>query len=268
MFPGGTVHFFVYLDEFGHIGQFISRNHPRFKTSPVFGLGGIALPSEAVRPFATFFFKLKTKLLAWELERDEKHPARWEKKGAALYTPKNVEKYRELRIATGRYLNKIGGLGGFAFFAGQEKEAPRDGHSSEALYLSVLKHSIRRLNNYCRSNDSVFSLFLDSVDSTEGRNKFRTQSVEQAGREMFGGAHCSRLVEPPYQLESHLYQTMQCADWICALIGRRLALGHSTEFSEYAPIETYFGQRLDGVLKAHSFRKKKALVRVLQLPGT
>ena len=30
------MHYFVYLDEFGHIGQFLSRSHEKFNSSPVF----------------------------------------------------------------------------------------------------------------------------------------------------------------------------------------------------------------------------------------
>ena len=32
--------YIVYLDEFGHIGPFISHDHPTHKTHPIFGLGG------------------------------------------------------------------------------------------------------------------------------------------------------------------------------------------------------------------------------------
>ena len=101
------VHYFVYLDEFGHIGQFISRHHPSFKTSPVFGLGGIALPISEVRNFSMFFYKLKIQLLDFEIKKSGEHPSKWEKKGSDLYTFKNIERYRQLRQATNRLINKI-----------------------------------------------------------------------------------------------------------------------------------------------------------------
>src|ERR1700755_686313 len=50
---------FVYLDEFGHIGPYMGRNGARFNESPVFGLAGIILPGNAIRPFATKFLQLK-----------------------------------------------------------------------------------------------------------------------------------------------------------------------------------------------------------------
>jgi hypothetical protein len=53
---GGLIHYIAYLDEFGHIGPFVSRDHPQHNTSPVFGLGGFVLPSSKVRAFATWFY--------------------------------------------------------------------------------------------------------------------------------------------------------------------------------------------------------------------
>jgi hypothetical protein len=56
-----TIHF-VYLDEFGHLGPFMSRTAPKYNESPVFGLAGIILPEAAVRPFATGILKLRVHL--------------------------------------------------------------------------------------------------------------------------------------------------------------------------------------------------------------
>src|SRR6266404_4827448 len=61
--------YLAYADEFGHVGPYTGRNEPKFNESPVFGLGGILLPVDQVRPFATWFFQLKSNLLAWEIRR-------------------------------------------------------------------------------------------------------------------------------------------------------------------------------------------------------
>ena len=63
--------YFAYLDEFGHIGPYVSRQDPRHNDSPVFGLAGFVLPSEQVRGFGTWFFQRKCELLAFEIERSE-----------------------------------------------------------------------------------------------------------------------------------------------------------------------------------------------------
>ena len=82
VFFGVRVHYFAYPDEFGHIGPFLSRSDPRHHTSPVFGFAGIVLPVTEVRNFSMYFYKLKCRLLEWEISRDQKNtPAyQWEKK--------------------------------------------------------------------------------------------------------------------------------------------------------------------------------------------
>ena len=51
---------FVYLDEFGHIGPYMSRSAAHAITRARYlGLRGFILPEHAVRPFATKFLQLK-----------------------------------------------------------------------------------------------------------------------------------------------------------------------------------------------------------------
>ena len=57
------VTYFAYLDEFGHIGPYVSGEDSRYNESPVFGLAGFVLPSEQVRGFGTWFFQRKCELL-------------------------------------------------------------------------------------------------------------------------------------------------------------------------------------------------------------
>ena len=265
VFFGGCMHYFVYLDEFGHIGPFVSRNDPRHKTSPVFGFAGIAIPVSEVRKFSIFFYQLKCRLLTYDIQRDSTTPPyAWEKKGSSLYTVKNIERYAELRQATYRIINKIRSLGGFLFYSGIEKEPPCEAHRPEALYLSVLRDCIRRLDSYCKHNQSTFSMLLDAIDSDEpgSKRKFRLAGICAASSEMFGSHHgntCTTLLEPPYQLESHLYQNLQCADWFCGLINRYLTHDLLPEqYDDYGIFKKYFEERLRGVLKAHSLRRRTA----------
>ncbi|HJD96025.1 DUF3800 domain-containing protein [Mailhella massiliensis] len=265
MFFGFRVHYFAYPDEFGHIGPFLSRSDPRHHTSPVFGFAGIVLPVTEVRKFSMYFYKLKCRLLEWEISRDQKNtPAyQWEKKGSALYSLQNVEKYSQLRHATFRLMNKIESIGGFVFYSGIEKDPPLDEHTPEALYTSVLRDCIRRLDRYCNNNTSTFSILLDAIDSMEpgAKRKFRLAGISAAGSEMFRYHHgnpCAALLEPPYQLESHLYQNLQCADWFCGLLNKYLMYQVLPEqYADYKMMETYFGARLQRVLKAGSLRRKK-----------
>lgn len=51
------------------------------------------------------------------------------------------------------------------------------------------------------------------------------------------------LIEPPFQVESHLYQTIQAADWIATLIGRISAYTiMPNQYADWEWADKYFGQ--------------------------
>ena len=141
--------YIAYLDEFGHVGPYIARTHPKHNDSPVFGLAGFVLPLDEVRGFATWFFQRKCQLLAFELDQFRKHPAVWEKKGSSLYTAKNVSTYPELRSFTNRLLNRIVGIGGFVFYVGTKKTGAVGSQGSNLLYRTILREAIKRLDEFC-----------------------------------------------------------------------------------------------------------------------
>lgn len=242
------MHYIAYLDEFGHIGPFISRTHENHKTSPVFGLGGIILPVDQVREFAIYFYQLKGRLLAFELTNPEYNPRQlpayqWEKKGATLYTTRNMETYPELRKATGRLFNHIQKIGGYAFFAGEKKSGTPEQHDSATLFQRTLLQAVRRIDKFCTERDSTFMLVLDHQ---EAGDKWREGNVETCTLAMFEHDEKARtLIEPPIQAESHLYQTLQCADWICGLVGRLQAYSVAAEeYSDWEIFEKFLGARL------------------------
>lgn len=206
-------HLIAYLDEFGHIGPYIARDHEKYQESPVFGLGGFIIPSEKAREFSTWFYQRKNQLLAWELGQSGKHPAYFEKKGSSLYTAQNVERYAELTRFTNRLYNSIPKFQAQVFFVGQKKtKAPAD-HDADALYANILQEVIKRLNQHATEHDTKFMIVLDQHASRE-------KIITTASLSMFGHQNADRLIEPPFQVESHRYQTIQAADWICGLIGR------------------------------------------------
>lgn len=232
--------YLAYLDEFGHVGPFVNRTDARYNQSPVFGLAGIILPSTKVRDFATWFFQQKEYLLGSEIARSGIHPAKWEKKGAELYTTGAINKYRSIRGTTSRILHKVNDMGGGIFFIGNRKQFPPGKHNSEYLYRGTLKTAINQLDRFCRHKNATFAIVMDESD-----DGLRQSIVESAALTMFGKAYCQRLIEPPLQAESHLFQTVQCADWICGLIGRYGAnLAEPKQYADFAWVEKYFGYRI------------------------
>lgn len=233
----------VYLDEFGHIGPFISRDDAKYKTHPVFGFGGFCLPAEKVRSFGSFFQSLKSDLLAWEISRSGVHPGRWEKKGSSLMTTANIERYPEVTKAIKRILARLDKDGGQVFFYGQVKPlgATTD-ESSRNRYDHVMIQTIKRLG-WADGRHGSTMIILDEVDDNS-----RLEAMAAASGFMFGSRDGRHLIEPPMQVESHLYPTVQCADWICGLLGRVTAyLSDPVQYADYGWAHRIFGERLASV---------------------
>jgi Protein of unknown function (DUF3800) len=246
--------YIAYLDEFGHVGPYVSRTDQRFHESPVFGFGGMILPADEVRSFATWFYQLKNNLLTYEVDQASKAGIplfRMEKKGAALYTTPNILKYPELRRATFRLFNKVKDSEGKVFYVGIEKKAPPQEHHSQAMLLSILRHAVRRLDQFCTEQDAEFLLFLDARDDKQ----LREAVVSVVQQEMYGPNPCRTLLEAPTQVESHMYQTMQCADWLCGLIGRMGCYwARPSEYPELIWTKRYFTTRLHSIASNSGIR--------------
>ncbi len=245
--------YFAYLDEFGHIGPYVTREHPIHNDSPVFGLAGFVLPSEHLRGFGTWFFQRKCDLLAFEIERSGRHPAVWEKKGASLYTVPNVTQYVELRKLTNRLFNKIASLGGFVFYVGIKKTADPTHHDPNRLYDHILREAIKHIDDFCGGLDcqptSQFVLVLDE-------HARRSALITAALRSMFARRDRRRcLIEPPFHVQSHRYQTLQAADWIAGLVGRLgAAWAEPAAYPENEVFRRYFEHRLNRVSRRSGVR--------------
>lgn len=231
--------YIAFLDEFGHIGPYVSRTDPKFNHSPVFGLAGYLIPHQHVRSFATHFYQEKNRLLAAEVKASGGHPATWEKKGSELLTTKNISKYPEIKRSVYRMMSKIDRCGGKVFYYGRQKyQAPADSHPS-GLYTTCLTNTIRQIDRFCSHRGEHFQIILD-------QHADRLKLLEAAAKTMFGSAPTACLIEPPFQVESHLYQTIQAADWLAALTGRIMAHRVApSEFGDWEWAEKYFGTRLD-----------------------
>lgn len=229
---------FAYLDEFGHIGPFFSRGHARHNTSPVFGLAGVLLPEQSIRPFATFFLQKKAALLREDPTRGGRPFYEWEKKGTNLFTAKSVLRYPTVRGAMFTLLNEVHRQGGHTFYYGREKFRCIEDGNPIGLYKTVLAYAIRRIDAYCAGIGQNFIVVLD-------QNSARRELLETAAKTMFGASPARHLSSPPFEVESCLNQNMQAADWVSAVVGRIFSRRLDPEgFDDYAAYDAYFWDRL------------------------
>lgn len=229
---------FVFLDEFGHNGPYFSRSHPRHNTSPVFGLAGYLMPESSVRNFGSFFINRKRDLLNEEITRSGKHAYEWEKKGTNYFTANSIRKYPKVRSGMFRMLNEIKSTNGKLFYYGREKRRETEEVNPNGLYKTIFAHAIRQLDAYCNSINQNFVIVMDE-------NSVRRELLETAAKTMFGAEPIKRLLSPPFEVESHLNQNIQAADWIATIVGRLWNFRLDPEgFGDYAAYETYFWQRV------------------------
>ena len=139
------------------------------------------------------------------------------------------------------------------FYVGMQKTHYPEEHNSKALYRAVLREAIKRLDDFCGHREGLFMIILD-----EQKDRiFREEIVAEASCEMFGDAARARMIEPPIQAESHLFQTVQCADWICGLVGRAgCHLVAPAEYEELVWVPKYFSQRLSRVAPISGIRQQ------------
>lgn len=204
---------FVYLDEFGHIGPFMGRAGARYNESPVFGLAGIILPVDAIRPFATQFLQLKQHVFRSEIEKAGVPASHWEKRGSAIFTAKQVVRYPHFKSTGFRILNYVRDCGGKVFYYGREKISGTTDVNSTGLYTTVLSHAIRQLDKHAAASNSNFIMVVDEHTA-------RKELLVTATKTMFGDEPARRLLSPPFEVESYINQNMQAADWIAAIVGR------------------------------------------------
>lgn len=204
------------------------------------------MPHQNVRKFATFFLQLKAQMLQADIKNLSVHPATWEKKGSELITTKNITKYKHVREGIFRFLNELYRCRANIVFYGREKyQAPQDSKSS-GLYTTVLGHTIRSVDELCCQRNAMFMMILD-------QHSDRMKLIEASAKTMFGSNNPARcLIEPPFEVESHMYQTIQAADWIATLVGRIHAYAlEPTQYADWEWAERLYGSRVRS-LASHS----------------
>ena len=129
---------------------------------------------------------------------------------------------------------------------------------SKKLYGYILQEVIKRLNQECKSNNDEFMIIIDEQENNAKKKhgSMRAKIVEASAMAMFAGHNGKCLIEPPIQAESHLYQNLQCADWICGLIGRLAYYDLEPDNNnDLKWVDKYFRDRITKVSRRSSIRR-------------
>lgn len=227
----------AYIDEVGEAGPFVSKNHPKCNTSPVFGYAGFIVPEEHVhalsRDVALTKQRFYSLLCGDKQEEREQYTPTWERKGAELLSKHAMGRAgRREVIALRALLSRISGTyGGKLFYFVREK--PIGSHRQvwgkdidnnwknkrEERTLECLSEAINRLCTYAESEEQNILLFQDMINENERYHQVRRSYAHVYSR-ISEHQEMRRILEAPAYIDSELSTNIQCADWIAALIGR------------------------------------------------
>lgn len=211
----------AYLDEFGHVGPFVTSEHKKFHHHPLFGYAGIVLPEAQVRAFGARFEQRKFRMFRRDIMASGKHPRRWEKKGAELYTTGAQQRYpaRNAQVLDlARYLSDRGGR---FYFYGEHKPIGTVKETGRTPSETTRRALLGAVQNLCFYADQQKQNLLVLLD--RGGPMPREEAITAMAAFIYSASSpepMKRIIEVPMELESHRYGAMQFADWACAILSR------------------------------------------------
>lgn len=213
----------AYIDEIGEPGAYVSKDHPRFNTSPAFGYAGFVIPENNARAFGRVFTEEKRRQFANELIGIE-HVGRWERKGSDIFTPNAWGEYRS-QIRTFRGLvNYLSNLNGKLFYFAEQKEKGTENQvflTRAQRETSALQESINRLCRYAAGQHSNLLIMMDQINERQ-----RAEQVSRTYAHIFARSkdfpEMESAVEPPMHIDSALSSNIQFADWVAAATSRAI----------------------------------------------
>ena len=227
----------AYIDEVGEAGAFISKDHKRFNTSPVFGYAGFVIHEQHVHALSRDVAATKKKFYSFLYGEGTEEPGdyapTWERKGSDLLSKHAMgragrQEVVELRSLLARIPSRYGGK---LFYFVREKPigspgqvwGKDTGNSWEAMReertLECLGEAINRLCRHAEHEDQNILLFQDMINEKQRFHQV-TRSYAHIYSRIKDHQEMLRILEAPACIDSELSTNIQCADWVAALIGR------------------------------------------------
>lgn len=220
----------AYIDEIGETGAFVSRDHPRFKTSPAFGYAGFVVPAGRAREFGAIFQGEKRALYQREIEQAA-HPGRWERKGSDVFRASTPDEFpAQLRVFDS-LVRHVRRLGGHLFYYADEKPLgtppqtrgafETDKHLYTDRETRAMREALNRIARHADHSDENVMVIIDQINE-----KDRSARVPLMYSHILGRAaehpEMRRIIEPPMHVDSVLSANIQFADWVAACATRAI----------------------------------------------
>lgn len=216
----------AYLDEIGEPGAFVSRDHPRFNTSPAFGYAGFVIPDVNAHDFGMRFTHQKRTLFSREVAMSDEgtlgSASVWEKKGSEFFAKQTHEKNPERLRVFDALVDTLRSAQGNLFYYADEKPIGTPGQTRELLELReqrAMQETLNRLARHAAKRDEHIFIIMDLVNEHQRTERTQRMYAHVYSR-MKDFREMRRIVEPPMHLDSKISSNIQFADWVAAIIGR------------------------------------------------
>ncbi|MGL5850313.1 MAG: DUF3800 domain-containing protein [Phycicoccus sp.] len=200
----------AYIDEIGETGAFVSRQHPRFNTSPAFGYAGLILPADAARQFGAAFAENKKSLFKVELDRAE-HPGRWERKGSSIFRTDTLDRFPHQIRVFNSLVWRVRHLQGSLFYYADEKPAgtPKQTRlDTEARETTAMCEALNRIARYANSQNQNVMVLIDQINEKTRAARLPRMYEHVLGR-VATFPEMKRIIEPPMHVDSVLSANIQ-----------------------------------------------------------
>ena len=242
----------AYIDEIGEPGAFVSRDHPRYNTSPAFGYAGFIIDAERARSFGQRFTHEKRCLFRTEIESSAT-PGQWERKGASMFRRGTDKTHpQHLRVLAG-LVGQLRKLGGRLFYYADEKplgtpkQTDLDPVARETL---AMQETLNRLCTYADRSNHGLLVMIDQINE-----KTRAERLPNMYGHIFRRSadrpEMKRIVEPPMHVDSVLSANIQFADWVAAAVTRAID-NQVIRNSQYQWVPRAWGSKLSGAFTHES----------------
>lgn len=219
-----------FLDEFGHDGPYISKNHPTHNHSPVFGYGGFIIDVDNLREITQKFRSMSNGVYSSSPKIRSKCTKSGEVKGQYVFQ-KDSLKIKRIRQSGHRLMNNISSSGGNLYFYGMEKYSGTGGHKPANLHISSTREAVKGILKYSISQNKKVLIIMD-------QHSTHFQRVKPIIANSFRKNLNFQLVEPPHEADSELYDSVQAADWICSIMFRTFS--YRAQPKEWSSDHAYF----------------------------
>jgi hypothetical protein len=218
---GSVAVLIAYIDEFGHVGPYISAEHPKYSQHPVFGYAGFIIPAAHAREMGVIFKHVKSTLFKAEIAKSSAL-AQWERKGSEYFSTGSITTHPGQVRAFKGLTSHIRRLDGRLFYYGEEKKLgtlKETGIDSVTVMHDALRETINRVCRHAEGRRRDVMILADSfTDKTRQELASRMYAHIYARSGQF--AEMRRIVEAPLHIESKLNSGIQLADWIAGLASR------------------------------------------------